>query len=292
MTGDNIGCDLHFHSRHSDGRYLPAQLVRMLAAQGVRMAALSDHDTMGGFPAFFQAASERGIIALPSLELTTWLEAGGEGAEVHVLCIGPRVDDKLAQGLREIREQRNGLHRKMCARMNDLGYDFNFDRLVKLAGDDPVMTSHYLWDLFRRKPLWVLSIVATGRFKKWYNAFIRATVAPGAKAYLPPPLTFTGGVAWARAHGALAVIAHPAKITSAKVRDAALAADCDGYEVFYRGQESMREDLLRKVDSRGLIATGGSDFHGYIDGEYEGWEIPRARARMLLDRLGLTLTEV
>jgi predicted metal-dependent phosphoesterase TrpH len=292
MAEDSISCDLHFHSRHSDGRYFPAQLVRMLAAKGVRMAALSDHDTMGGFPAFFQAANERGIIALPSLELTTWLEAGGEGAEVHVLCLGPRVDEKLAQGLREIKEQRNGLHRRMCELANGHGYAFDFERLQKLAGDDPVMISHYLWDLFRRKPLWALGIIASGKFKNWYNSFVGETFGPSGKAYLPPPLKFADGIAWARAHGALAVVAHPAKITSAKVRDATLAADCDGYEVFYRGQEAMREDLLRNVDSRGLIATGGSDFHGYIDGEYKGWEIPRDRVRLLLDRLGLTLTEV
>jgi 3',5'-nucleoside bisphosphate phosphatase len=292
VTADNIGCDLHFHSRHSDGRYFPAHLPKMLAAKGVRIAALSDHDTMCGFPAFYQAAKALGIIALPSLELTTWLEAGGEGSEVHVLCLGVRVDEKLAQGLRHIREQRLELHRKMCARMNELGYDFNFDRLVKLAGGDPVMTSHYLWDTFYRKPLWTLSIVATGRFKKWYNAFICDTVAPGARAYLPPPLGFADGVAWARAHGAMAIVAHPYKMTSAKVRDAALAADCDGYEVFYRGQDAMREEMLAMVDARGLIATGGSDFHGYIDGPYKGWELPRGRVRMLLDRLGLTKTEL
>lgn len=263
----------------------------MLAAKGVRIAALSDHDTMGGFPAFYQAAKARGIIALPSLELTTWLEVGGEGAEVHVLCLGARIDEKLAQGLRDIREQRLELHRRMCARMNELGYDFGFARLEKLAGNDPVMISHYLWDLFRRKPLWALSIVASGKFKQWYNAFISDTVAPGARAYFPPPLQFADGVAWAREHGALAIAAHPYKITSAKVRDAVLAADCDGYEAFYRGQDAVRDEMLKMIDARGLVATGGSDYHGYIDGPYKGWEMPRARVRMLLDRLGLTKTE-
>lgn len=292
MTADNIGCDLHFHSRHSDGRYSPSQLPRILAAKGVRVAALADHDTMCGFPGFYQAAQALGIVALPSLELTTWLEAEGEGAEVHVLCLGVRIDGKLAKGLREIREQRLDLHRKMCARMNELGYDFNFDRLVKRAGNDPVMISHYLWDIFYRKPLWALGIVASGHFKDWYNGFIMATVAPGAQAYLPPPLGFADGIAWARAHGAQAIVAHPYKMSSAKVRDAALASDCDGYEVFYRGQDAVREEMLKMVDARGLIATGGSDWHGYIDGPYKGWEMPSERVRILLDRLGLTKTEI
>jgi predicted metal-dependent phosphoesterase TrpH len=292
LTGDNIGCDLHFHSRHSDGRYFAAQLPRKLAAHGVRIAALADHDTMNGYPAFFQAAQALGITALPCLELTTYMEAGGERAEVHVLAPGVRVNEKLAKSLRYIREQRNELHRKMCARVNELGYDFDFNRLVKLAGDDPVMTSHYLWDLFRRKPLWVLSIVAAGKFKKWYDGFISATVAPGAKAYIPPPLKFTDGIAWVREHEGLAVIAHPAKIASEKVRVAAMQADCDGYEVYYRNQDGIRDELLRIVDERGLVATGGSDWHGYIDGPYKGWEMPRARVRALLDRLGLTKVDI
>ena len=292
MTADNIGCDLHFHSRHSDGRFFAAQLPRKLAAHGVRIAALADHDTMKGFPAFFQGAQALGITALPCLELTTYLEAYGEGAEVHVLALGVRANDKLAKSLCDIREQRNALHRKMCARVNELGYDFDFDRLVKLAGDDPVMTSHYLWDLFRRKPVWVLGNIASGKFKKWYDNFISHTVAPGAKAYLPPPLAFTDGIAWVREHEGLAIIAHPAKIALEKVRAATLTADCDGYEVYYRGQDGIREELLRIVDERGLVATGGSDWHGYIDGPYAGWEMPRDRVRILLDRLGLTKTEL
>ncbi len=264
----------------------------MLAAKGVRVAALSDHDTMCGFPAFFQAAQALGIIALPSLELTTWLEAGGEGAEVHVLCLGVRIDEKLARALKEIKAQRNELHRRMCERTAGSGYNFEFARLEKLAGDDPVMISHYLWDLFRRRPLWALGIVASGKFKKWYNRFVGETFGQNGKAYLPPPLLFAEGIAWARAHGAQAIVAHPYKITSAKVRDAALAADCDGYEVYYQGQDAVREEMLKMIDARGLVATGGSDFHGYIDGPYKGWEMPRDRVRMLLDRLGLAKTEI
>lgn len=292
MGKDNIGCDLHFHSRHSDGRYFPAQLPRILAAKGVRIAALSDHDTMNGFAAFYQAAKAVGMVVLPSLELTTWMEAGGEGEEVHLLALGVKADGRLAESLREIREQRNSLHRKMCALANEAGYKFDFARLEKLAGNDPVMISHYLWDLFRRRPLWALGIIAKGEFKGWYNQFINETFGPAGKAYLPPPLPFAEGVAWARAHGGLAVVAHPAKIASAKVREAALAADCDGYEVFYRGQEEFQESLLSVVDGRGLVATGGSDWHGYVDGAYKGWELPRGRVRMLLDRLGLTKTEI
>ncbi len=292
MAGDNIGCDLHFHSRHSDGRYSPAQISKMLFARGVRVAALADHDTMGGFPEFYQSANALGILAIPALELTTWLEAGGEGAEAHVLALGVRVDGKLAQSLKEIKEQRNELHRLMCERAAGSGYGFDFSRLEKLAGGDPVMISHYLWDLFRRRPLWALGVVIRGKFKKWYDGFVRETIGPGGKAYLPPPLKFADGIAWAREHGALAIVAHPYKITSAKVRDAALVAECDGYEVFYRGQDAVRGELLRMVDARGLIATGGSDWHGYLDGPYKGWELPRDRVRMLLDRLGLTKAEL
>ena len=49
----------------------------------------------------------------------------------------------------------------------------------------------------------------------------------------------------------------------------------------------MKDELLHLATSRGLIVTGGSDFHGFSGGSYSGWKIPRKQVNDLLERLGL-----
>ena len=283
----DIGCDLHLHSAHSDGRYSPTRLAHLLKRHGVRVAALTDHDTFGGSLKFLEETFRLGIVTIPALELTTWLEAYGTGEEVHVLAMGLSVDEKLELGLEEIKQQRNELQARICKRLRAEGYDFNFDRLRQKAEPDPVMVAHFVRDYLFRRPLWSAIGLATGSVRRWFDHFEEDVYGPGGKAYLSPPMSFIEGIAWAKRHGALAIVAHPGKIQSSHVREAALSAEIDGIEVFYSGQETMKDELLHLATSRGLIVTGGSDFHGFSGGSYSGWKIPRKQVNDLLERLGL-----
>jgi len=228
------------------------------------------------------------MVTIPALELTTWLEADGAGEEVHVLAMGLRVDEELARGLAQIKQQRNELQVRICERLRAEGYDFNFEQLRRRAEPDPVMVAHFVRDYLLRRPLWSAIGLATGGVRRWFDHFEEDVYGPAGKAYLPPPLLFSEGIAWARRHGALAIVAHPAKIASSKMREAALSADIDGIETFYKGQEAMKDELLRIAKSRGLVVTGGSDYHGFSGGPYSGWKMPQGHVNDLLERLGLT----
>ncbi len=282
-----IGCDLHFHSCNSDGRYSPSRLASILARKEVRVAALTDHDTALGFPEFFAAAAERGIIGIPAVELTTWHEEGGAGCEIHLLGYGLRYDEKLIASLTELREQRNAHHRLICRRLAEQGYVFDYERLRRRAHPNPIITAHYVLDYVARHPLWAALGLVTGSLKRWYDRFAEETIGPGGTAYLPPPMKLAEGIAWIRRHEGLVVLAHPSKITPEAARHFALEQDIDGIEVFYQGQEATQDELLGIVRARSLIATGGSDWHGYFGGPYPGWRMPPEHVNTLLERLGL-----
>ena len=49
--------DFHCHSTASDGELPPAALLRLLAEDGVHLAAITDHDTLGNDPAFTASGS-------------------------------------------------------------------------------------------------------------------------------------------------------------------------------------------------------------------------------------------
>lgn len=76
--------NLHCHSNFSDGELTPEVLAANLAASGVRYAALTDHDTIDGYPRFREAIRKRGVTCFPGLELTALYNQ----REIHLLCYG------------------------------------------------------------------------------------------------------------------------------------------------------------------------------------------------------------
>jgi hypothetical protein len=74
--------DLHMHSTASDGRLTPIELVDRVAAAGVALMALTDHDTLAGLDQAQQAAGQAGVGFVPGIELSARWARG----VVHILC--------------------------------------------------------------------------------------------------------------------------------------------------------------------------------------------------------------
>ena len=66
--------DLQLHSTYSDGYLTPAELVSFIAKQGVKAAALTDHNTVGGLGEFERACRARGIKPITGMELYVKLD--------------------------------------------------------------------------------------------------------------------------------------------------------------------------------------------------------------------------
>lgn len=82
---ESIRINLHGHSNLSDGELTPEQLAECLAASGVRTAALTDHDTIEGLPAFREALIRKGVGFVAGVELTV---SEAEEGEKHILGYG------------------------------------------------------------------------------------------------------------------------------------------------------------------------------------------------------------
>jgi hypothetical protein len=65
------GVDLHSHSRHSDGAWTPTELIRDSLIQGVRVMALTDHDTVAGQAEMLAAGAAAGMAIVTGAEVTT-----------------------------------------------------------------------------------------------------------------------------------------------------------------------------------------------------------------------------
>ena len=62
--------DLHSHSLHSDGEHPVERVAELMHGEGVQFWALTDHDTTAGWQEAHAAATERGLIFVPGVEIT------------------------------------------------------------------------------------------------------------------------------------------------------------------------------------------------------------------------------
>ena len=81
--------DLHCHSTASDGALTPRELVLRAHEQGVKILALTDHDTIEGLPEAHQTANEIGLQLINGIELScVW-----GGTTIHILGYNFALDD-------------------------------------------------------------------------------------------------------------------------------------------------------------------------------------------------------
>lgn len=109
--------ELHCHSSLSDGYFAPEALVDRLAAEGVRYAALTDHDTIEGYERFRVACARKGIGTLSGVEISVmW-----RGRETHFLAYGFDTEhDELLAALQTIRDLRRSGAQPFTERMGRL----------------------------------------------------------------------------------------------------------------------------------------------------------------------------
>ena len=79
-----IRVDLHCHSSWSDGTLPPAEVAYAMAQNGVRIASLTDHDTIMGLKAFQSALAQYDIGYISGAEIT----ANHQGETLHILAYG------------------------------------------------------------------------------------------------------------------------------------------------------------------------------------------------------------
>src|SRR6266568_1082308 len=119
--------DLHTHSTASDGIYSPAELLRRAKDIGLRVLALTDHDTTGGLD---EAARALDIDFIPGIEINTDVSGG----EVHVLGYFPEYQRPAFQAiLKVLRDARERRGQRMVELLNEQGINIQWERVREIA---------------------------------------------------------------------------------------------------------------------------------------------------------------
>ncbi len=251
--------ELHAHSTASDGVLDPADLVARAAAVGVTTLALTDHDTVQGCPEAMAAGERLGVAVVPGIELSVRVDRGtfhllGYFREPAPPALMARMDEIAGS-----RERRNA---QILARLAALGAPVE-EADVRARATGRVGRPHI-----------ARALVAAGycadigdAFDRYLGAEAPAYVAAGA---IGPEES----VRLVKAAGGAASIAHPGTLLLDAAELAALVASLvpcglDAIEA-YRGDTPVDEQAAYAAlaAQHGLLATGGSDYHGPALEEY------------------------
>ena len=243
--------DLHTHSTASDGVLLPTALVEEAARHGLRVLALTDHDTTAGVAEAQIAGDRLGLDVIPGVELST---GGEDEREVHLL--GHFVDPEnrtLQTALAEFGEGRRARVERIVERLAAAGAPVELDRVRELAGPGTVGRPHVARALIER-----------GYVESVGDAFERY-LKVGRPGFVPRyRVSSERAIALVVGAGGVATLAHPLGTGDVEAALARLVPmGLGGLEVYYGEYDDATRAALRAIADRwGLIPTGGSDFHG------------------------------
>ncbi|GLT74272.1 hypothetical protein SLA2020_460780 [Shorea laevis] len=255
--GEKLVFELHSHSKHSDGFLSPSKLVERAHMNGVKVLALTDHDTMSGIPEAIEAARRFGIKIIPGVEISTIFSPRNSDLEepVHILAYysscGPTRYEELDKFLANIREGRYLRAKDMVSKLNKLKLPLKWEHVAKIAGKGVAPGRLHV----------ARAMLEAGYVENLKQAFSRY-LYDGGPAYSTgsEPLV-EEAVQLICETGGLAVLAHPWALKNPvpiirKLKDAGL----HGMEVYRSdGRLAAYSDL---ADTYGLLKLGGSDYHG------------------------------
>lgn len=244
-----MNADLHIHTTASDGALTPSQVVRLAQKETLRGIAITDHDAIEGIEEALKEGELINLKVVPGIEVSTQLEQ----EEIHIL--GYFIDyqaDFLQSKLNELRMERIMRNKKIIKKLNDLGYKLEWEEVLALAGNGSVGRPHI-----------ALALQNRGYIQTMEEAFHKL-LNRGAPAFVPrKKLTPKEGIEMIHRAKGVAVLAHPGLLKDKSLAKSLVPLGLDGIEVFYPLHSGEDVSLFKSLcKSYGLIATGGSDFHG------------------------------
>jgi predicted metal-dependent phosphoesterase TrpH len=240
--------DLHLHSTASDGAHTPTELVRMSLQLGLQYISLTDHDTTGGTDEAIEAARGTGLTVIPGVEMS----AHSDGAhEIHIL--GYYIDlayGPLQERLAALRRSRRGRAQRVLDLLSRNGLPLSWDRVRELADGGSIGRPH------------IAQAMVEAHYVPSVEHAFRGYLGRAGIAYVPrdklPPEEAVQLILDARG---VPVLAHPGRVI--EYIPGLVRAGLGGIEVYYNdyleAETRFLEGLARK---HGLVATGGTDYHG------------------------------
>ncbi len=248
-----MGGDLHCHTRLSNGSMGIEEIIALAKSRGIQTIAITDHDCLAGTVRAKIIGERNGVKVIVGVELSA-LDAD-TGDVVHILCYLPDFPDRL-EGL---------CHKNSMARKRASQY-----MMIKAAQRYPVTA-----ELMKRcatgstniyKQHIMHALMECGIADSFYGDIYNELFSPESEnnIIVKPAFSPVNEVIDAiHEAGGIAVFAHPALSGGMEFIEKYAAIGLDGIEVWHpSADEKTSAGYLTYAKKHGLLATGGSAFHG------------------------------
>ena len=265
--------DLHMHTTVSDGAHTARELILRAKEIGLSAISITDHDTMKAYsePGLFEFAKECRVELITGIEIST---RDDDGNKYHILGYNLSTEDEDLLGLlQKIEKSRTEYTEKVVDTLRALRFDIDETELVVDGGT--ITKAHIARSVVKHPHNRErLSLELGENFTE--GAFIEKYLLPGQEAFVLPGYSCTTLRAVEAIHGAggAVIVAHPA-FNIIKGQDFSEMCErleslgIDGYEAiniqFDKSNNDIEVDMVKDFSERatkkGLIITGGSDYH-------------------------------
>ncbi|MBE6345241.1 MAG: PHP domain-containing protein [Spirochaetaceae bacterium] len=246
--------DLHTHTKNSDGNLTSRELVFYAAEKGIKVLAITDHDTTDGLSEGQKAAKKVGIVFVPGVELNISWPTG----EFHLLGLGLKeTSSELNAIIQNLKQDRKNRNSKIIEMLQQDGFPISEKELREMFPDSNLGRPHIASFLVSKK----ICKNTQQAFDKYLGKQRPYYVnREGADLDL--------AIQAIKTSGGVPVLAHPLSlyISYGKIEPVLInlkERGIQGLEAFHPGArktDALRlEELARKI---GFFVTGGSDFHG------------------------------
>ena len=253
--------DLHVHSTVSDGTFTPTELVDHAVKLGLSAFALTDHDTIRGVAeakerAAWHTSQGRPIEVYPGVEIS----AGYKNRDIHILGLFINEHDEILDRiLTNFLENRNRRNERMLEKFAEHGIELTMADLTADAESAAITRAHFATALMKK-----------GLVSSVQEAFEKY-VGDNAPCYIPREfMSLEQAISSIKKAGGVPVLAHPLLYNLPHDELYALVdrlkkAGLKGLEVYYSTNHGQDEVNVKALANHfGLVATGGSDFHGSV----------------------------
>ena len=253
MNKSKILVDMHLHTTASDGSFSPSEVVQKVKSSGVKVFSLTDHDTTAGVHEVEDDIPE-------GMEFFKGIEFSCKAGDIKCHILGYSYDDNHPDFMKALAAAEAKREDKLTTRIEHLrevdGIELTADEIAELEAIPSAGKPHIANILMRRG--------IPGTRTEVINRYLEF----GVESRIPAELAIraiksSGGVAiWAHPLGGENEIHMNREEFEAKLK-VLQAIGIEGLECFYSRYDDREIAMLLDIaESRRLLVSGGSDFHG------------------------------
>ncbi len=242
--------DLHIHTKCSDGKLTPKEVIRLASEKKLSAVSITDHDTCDGYFKALPYAEAANIELIPGVEVTS----NFNGREVHILAYYfDAQTDYFLNFLRSQKKSRTERIKGIISTLNESKIDVTYDEVWAVSEGANLGRPHIAKILIEKGYV--------ENFNQAFEFYLSDEKLGEIDNSYPEAFEVIEKI---KNVGGAAILAHPGRfLTKDEILEFIDDGKLDGIECIHPSHNWRKQlELTQLCEEKKLLKTGGSDFHG------------------------------